>query len=113
MYCVYVCVVKVVEWDDIKAFLEKFKNIVNDITVIDVSFLDMELLKPIFVATSLVGIHVSSPFAYMLMDPDTTYSTLESAFLTLYQNLTEINPKELITMTQVFLFTTAAHHKDC
>ena len=43
----------------------------------------MELLKPIFVATSLVGIHVSSPFAYILMDPDTTYSTLESAFPTL------------------------------
>ena len=59
-----------------------------------------------------MAIHVSSPFAYMLMDPDTTYSTLESAFPTLYQNLTEINPKELITMTQVFSFTTAAHHKD-
>ena len=98
--------------DDIKAFLEKFQNIVNEVSVMDVSFLDMELLKPILVATSLFGIHVCSPFAYMLMDPESTYNTLKSSFPILYRNLTEQNPKDLFTMEQVFSFTTSEHHKN-
>ena len=41
--------------DDIAAYLEKFSSIVNGITVLDRSFVDMEILKPIFAAIALLG----------------------------------------------------------
>ena len=40
--------------DDIKQFLDKFGNVMNDIAIMDRSFLDMELFKPVFSATALI-----------------------------------------------------------
>ena len=60
------CYSLVYHLDDIKNYLEKFSNIVNGLSVIDRSFLDMEVLKPIFVATSLIGIHITGPFLLLL-----------------------------------------------
>ena len=63
----------------------------NDIAILDRSFLDMELLKPIFSATALVGIHIGRPFLSLLLDNDTNYDTLCKAFITLYNDLTNKN----------------------
>ena len=44
--------------DEIRQFLAKFENMMNDITILEHSFLDMELFKPVICATALIGIHI-------------------------------------------------------
>ena len=41
--------------DDIDAYLAKFSNITNGITILDRSFIEMEILKPIFASVALLG----------------------------------------------------------
>ena len=72
----------------------------------------MELLKPIFCARSLIGIHVTGPFMQMIFDEGTTYETLTKAFPELYDNLTKVSPEELITSNQVLSFTSKDFHED-
>ena len=52
--------------EDIASYLEKFSNIVNGITVLDRSFVEMEILKPIFAAIGLLGIlkYISCFYCY-------------------------------------------------
>ena len=47
---------------DIAEYLDKYSSIVNGITILDRSFVGMEVLKPIFSAISLLGIHITVPF---------------------------------------------------
>ena len=77
------CLSLVYHKDDISDYLPKFSNIVNGITVLD-SFVQMEVLKPMFSAIPLVGIHITGPFYGLLITPDTNYSTLLSALRKLY-----------------------------
>ena len=56
----------------------------------------MEILKPIFAATSLIGIHNTGPFLLLLISNKTTYSTLISAFLKLHNELTNLTPDQLL-----------------
>ena len=62
--------------DDISGYLNKYRNIVNGITILDRSFVEMSILKPIFCAVALVGIHITKPFQALLIGVDTKYSTL-------------------------------------
>ena len=71
--------------DDIKFYLEKFSSVVNGLSIIDRNFLDMEVLKSIFCATSLIGVHITGPYQYFLINVDASYDTLLEAFPTLYQ----------------------------
>ena len=71
--------------DDIKFYLEKFSSVVNGLSIIDRNFLDMEVLKSIFCATSLIVVHITGPYQYFLINVDTSYDTLLEAFPTLYQ----------------------------
>ena len=41
--------------DGITSYLDKFSNIVNGVTVLDRSFVEMEILKPIFAAIGFIG----------------------------------------------------------
>ena len=77
--------------DDIKLYLDTFQNILNGIAILDRTFLDMELLKPIFCAAALVGIHIASPFLSLMLDTRTTYDTIIKAFPTVYQDLATMN----------------------
>ena len=56
--------------DDIKMFVDKFPNIINGLSVIDRTFLDMEILKPLFGATSLLGIHAAEIHDFMRVMTD-------------------------------------------
>ena len=53
----------------------------------------MEILKPIFAAIALIGLHITHPFHCFLMNKDTTYSDLLYSFAQLYKDLTEIDAK--------------------
>ena len=72
--------------DDIKLYLDTFQNILNGIAILDRNFLDMELLKPIFCATVLVGIHFTCPFLSLLLDTECNYETPMRAFPMFYHD---------------------------
>ena len=93
-------------FEDIDSYLDKFTSVNNDITVLDRSFVEMDILKPIFAAISLLGIHFTRPFHHLVISTDTNYSTLLKAFPALYRDLTEIKASEFLTVDQVASFVT-------
>ena len=78
----------------------------TDIAILDRSFIDMKLLKQLYGAIALPGLHVTRPFHTLLIDPSTTYSTLMISFKRLYKDLTEISAKNFLTTDQVAYFVT-------
>ena len=71
--------------EDIRSYLETFTSVTNGVAILDRSYAEFEILKPIYAAISLVGIHISRPFHKLLMH--TVYSTLLEAFPKLHQEL--------------------------
>ena len=74
------CMVLVHLIDDIALYLDVYQNIVNGISILDRSFVEMTLLKPVFCAVALIGIHITLPFQLLLTANETNYSTLLSTF---------------------------------
>ena len=56
--------------DDIANYLEQFSNIINGISILDRSFLETEVLKPIYAAISIVGLHILKPFHNLVLDKE-------------------------------------------
>ena len=98
--------------DDIANYLDQFSTISNGITVLDRSFLEMEVLKPIYAAVSLVGIHILKPFHKLIMGKETKHSTLMSSFPMLHQELLSIKPEDMLTLDQVFHFAREEHFRE-
>ena len=81
--------------------------------ILDRSFLEMDILKSFFCATSLIGIHITRPFLSLLLDTRTTYTTLLSAFPLLYENLTTISAEQFLqTDHQVCTFVSEEKFKN-
>ena len=64
--------------DDITNYLNQFSNEINGITILDCGFLETEVLKPIYVAISLVGSCILISFHNLILVKDTAYSAGES-----------------------------------
>ena len=62
--------------DDTAAYSEGHKHIINEIAILDCSFVEMEVLKPIYMAISMLGIYILKPFHELLIYPETNYTTL-------------------------------------
>ena len=91
--------------EDTPDYLQKYPSVTNGIAILDRSFVEMEVLKPILATISLLGIHIMRPFQSLLMDPTTNYSTLLTSFQTLYDNLTNILQRGIhILNTQQHLY---------
>ena len=91
--------------DDIAEYLDKFTSVTNGISILDRSFTEMEILKPIFCAISLLGIHITRPFHSLMMDKDTNYSVLLKAYPSLHKELLTVSPLMVLqTKEQVFNF---------
>ena len=88
--------------DDIKSYLEKFSSVFYGLSTIDRSFLNMEVLKYFVCATGLIGIHITGPHQFLLINVDTRYDTLLQAIPKLYQELNYI--KGLNTERKMFNF---------
>ena len=73
----------------------------------------MEVLKPIYTAISMLGIHILKPFHELLIHPETNYTTLLKSFPKLYSELTSIEPEKLLKIDHVFKFVTEEMFKDC
>ena len=98
------CLTVLYHFDDISEFLQRFENVTNNMAILDRSFVDMaDVLKPIFCATAVLGHHIMRPFQRLLIDVDTTYETLLTAFPKLYEEL-QIDPVELLKPEQVLFF---------
>ena len=69
--------------DDIESYLEKFSSVFNGWSTFDRSFLNMEVLNFFVCATSLIGIQITGPYQFLLINVDTRYDTLLQAFPTL------------------------------
>ena len=95
----YCCIHILYHIDDIKLYLDTFQNILNGIAILDRTFLDMELLKPIFCATALVRIHYTNPFLSLLLDKKCNYETLMRTLPMFYYDLQETSV-ELTMMLQ-------------
>ena len=88
-------------FDDISQFLDKHSSILNDIAILDRDFLEMEVLKPIYAAVALIGVHITRPFHCMILDPETNYTSLLHVFKQLHLQLTTIKPEILINKDHV------------
>ena len=101
----YCCLVLLYHIDDIAKYLMKDEQITNNMAILDRSIVNMtEVLKPLYAATALLGVHIMRPFQQLIIDVDTTYDTLLSAFPKLHTELTEMDPNLLFTSEQVFKF---------
>ena len=60
----------------------------------------MDVLKPIFCSTALIGIQFTKPYLALLLDTTTTYETLLTAFPTVYDNLAD-NVSEKLLQTVI------------
>ena len=76
--------------DDIKSYLEKLSSAFNGLSATDRSFLNMEVLKFFVRATSLIGIHITGPCQFLLINVDTRYDTHLQAFPKLCQDFNNI-----------------------
>ena len=83
--------------DDTGQYQDKFTNIINVMSVLDRTFVDMEILKPIYVALGLLGINILKPYYYLIMDKKTNCSTLIKAFLSLYNKLTSVSASTMLS----------------
>ena len=97
------CLALLYHLDDIADYLNENLHIINDINILDRSFIETKLLKPIYAAISLLGLHITRPFRELIIDTDTTYSLLLSAFPKLYDDL-KIPTKEYLSTKQVVSF---------
>ena len=82
--------------DDVKDYLDTFSDIMNTVAILDRSFLDMELLKPILCAVSLINIHFTGPYFRVLTSKDTNYDTLITVFPKVYESLNYPNIDSLL-----------------
>lgn len=83
--------------DDITFQLDTYQNILNGIAIFDRTFLDKELLEPIFCGATLIGINLISPFLSLILDTRTTYKTSSiTTFQIIYQDLSNNNIKQIL-----------------
>ena len=99
--------------DDIADYLEEYEHIFNRITIMDPSFVQMMVLKPIYTAISMLGIHILKLFHELLIHPETNYTILLKSFPKLYSELTSTEPEKLLKIDHVFKFATEEMFKDC
>ena len=97
----YCCIHILYHVDDIKLYLETFQNILNAITILDRTVLDVRLLKAIFCATALVDIHFTRPFLSLLLDTECNYETLKRAFPMFYHDLRETSVEPTMMLQAV------------
>ena len=70
----------------------------NGIAIINHGFLKLKVLMLIYAAISLVGLHILNPLQNLMLDKNTTYSTLLNSFPKLNEELNLSSPKDISTL---------------
>ena len=61
---------------DIIKYFQRFENSTNNMAILGRRFVEIrDVLKPVYSAAALLGVHVLRPFYQLLIDPSTTYSS--------------------------------------
>ena len=94
------CIFIVYHMDDICGFLDKHNDIMNNLAILNRTFVNMEILKPIFCAVAWIGIQYTRPFLALMKSPSTEYSDILYVFPTLYKDFN-------ITVTKDMLYSKA------
>ena len=74
----------------------------NGITIINHGFLKLQILMLIYAAIFLVGLHILNPLQNLMLDKNTTYSTLLNSFRKLNEELNWSSPKDILTLNKVW-----------
>ena len=74
----------------------------NGITIINHGFLKLQILMLIYAAIFLVGLHILNPLQNLMLDKNTTYSTLLNSFPKLNEELNWSSPKDILTLNKVW-----------
>ena len=88
---------------DINDYLDKYPNITNGVAILDRTFVEMDILKPILATIGLLGIHITRPFHTLVTHPETNYTVLIDSFKQLYSDL-QIPAAEYMTVDKVAAF---------
>ena len=73
-------------------------------SVLDRTFADMKILKPIYAALGLLGIHILKPYSYLILDKKTNCSTWIKPFPSLYSEFTSVFASTKLSLEQCFNF---------
>ena len=60
----------------------------------------MEIIKPIFCATALMGVYIISPLMAILLDTNTKYSTVMSVFQKLNKDMITLKPHHFLQTSE-------------
>ena len=108
------CLSLIYHLDDIKSYLDEFRNIINGVSILNRAFLDMEILKPILCAAALMGVHITKPLMNIIQDKETTHSQLSKVFKDLYTDLISITASNYLqTKKCVGNFTSQETFESC
>ena len=94
-------------WNDFWVTKSCLQNIIiceglNGITIINHGFLKLQILMLIYAAIFLVGLHILNPLQNLMLDKNTTYSTLLNSFPKLNEELNWSSPKDILTLNKVW-----------
>ena len=106
----------VVLWLDqhVREFLLKFSNITNSLACIVRSFEDLEYLRVLACAAVIIGVHLIEPYLSLVTSSNTTWEKLQSAFPTLYTDLTTTKAELLLDLTTpAFKFVSVERFQHC
>ena len=68
------CLTLLYHIDDISEYLQRFDNTTNNIAILDRRLVEItDVLKPVYSAAALLGVHVLRLFYQLLIDASTTY----------------------------------------
>ena len=95
-------------------FLAKFSNITNCLACIIRSFEGLEYLRVLAAVTVVIGIHLVEPYLSLTTSSTTTWDKLVEAFPSLYADLTNTKPEQLLNLTSpAFSFISNERFKHC
>ena len=111
---VYCCAVALALDSKITSFLAKYTNITNNLACIVRSFESLEYLRVLAAVGVIIGMHLVEPYLSLTSSSTTTWEKLITAFPTLYQDFSSVEPALLLDLTQpAFKFVSQERFSSC
>ena len=111
---VYCCAVALALDSKITSFLAKYTNITNNLACIVRSFESLEYLRVLAAVGVIIGTHLVEPYLSLTSSSTTTWEKLITAFPTLYQDFSSVEPALLLDLTQpAFKFVSQERFSSC
>ena len=110
----YSCAVALALDSRVSSFLAKYTNVTNSLACIVRSLESVKYLRILAAVGVIVGTHPVEPYLSLTSDSNTTWDKLCTAFPTLYQDLTMVEPARLLDLTRpAFNFVSEERFSSC